>query len=74
MKTKEPSLFEINRRGLKALARALGPVGYIRFLQLHQVGKGDYTKERYELLKHWTMEDVAAALRPKRKKKPGNKE
>ena len=31
---------------MEALARELGPVGTIRFLQLFENGVGDYTKER----------------------------
>ena len=44
MKTME----EIRRQGLEALARELGPVGMVRFLQLFENGSGDYVKERHE--------------------------
>jgi hypothetical protein len=44
MKTME----DIRRQGLEALARELGPVGMVRFLQLFENGSGDYVKERHE--------------------------
>jgi hypothetical protein len=69
MRTKEPSLLEIHRRGLRALAKALGPSGYMRFMQLYQVGRGDYTKERHRFLKQFTMDDIAAAIRAQRKRR-----
>ncbi len=39
---------EIQIVGMKALKEALGPIGAIRFLQQHNPGYGDYTKERQE--------------------------
>ncbi len=41
---------EIRRRGIEALAEALGPVDAVRFLQSFDLGKGDYTKERSQVL------------------------
>ena len=41
---------EIRRAGLAAVARALGPVGLARFLQVYEGGEGDYTAERDALL------------------------
>jgi hypothetical protein len=35
---------EIRRRGLEALAEALGPVDAVRFLQSFDLGSGDYTE------------------------------
>ncbi len=49
-KTKVRSAEEIRRRGLEALAEALGPVDAVRFLQSFEPGKGDYAKERAQVL------------------------
>jgi len=43
---KEPTLVEIQRRGLDALTRELGPAGLIRFFQIYGMGEGDYTRDR----------------------------
>ena len=41
---------EVRRIGLEALADALGPVDAVRFLQSFDLGRGDYTKERSQVL------------------------
>ena len=52
MKTR--TLHEVHTEGMDALLKALGPVDMIRFLQMFDEGKGDYTKER----KTWLKNDV----------------
>ncbi len=42
------SFVEIRNEGLKALRKALGPVGMARFIQQYENGEGDYTKEKYD--------------------------
>ena len=54
----EMSLDEIRKRGLEALARALGPAGMIRFLQQFDNGSGDYTAERHQ----WLSDDIDEIL------------
>jgi len=49
-KTKVKNAEEIRKRGIEALAEALGPVDAARFLQSFDLGKGDYTKERAHVL------------------------
>lgn len=44
------TLEQINADGLRALARELGPVGMVRFLQQFEQGRGDYTAERWQWL------------------------
>ena len=44
------TLEDIRRKGYEVLARELGPVGMIRFLQQFETGRGDYTEERHEWL------------------------
>lgn len=50
MNEKNMTLEQIRITGLKALARELGPVGMIRFLQQFETGQGDYSVERYNWL------------------------
>ena len=50
-------LEKIRREGLKALKDKLGIEGMIKFIQMYSDGKGDYTKEREELLKDVSIDD-----------------
>jgi hypothetical protein len=63
-----PTAAIIRRRGIEALREALGPVGMVRFLQQYELGSGDYTKERHELLEGLSVRDVAREIRTSRKK------
>lgn len=56
-------LEEIRRAGLDALARELGPVGMVRFLQQFETGSGDYTAERADLLGAPSVTQLAERLR-----------
>jgi hypothetical protein len=69
MSAKELPLLEVHRRGLRALAKALGPADYVRFLKLYRSGKGDYTKERAKWLDGDSMDEIAEKIRAKQKKK-----
>ncbi len=44
------TLVQIQSKGLELLARELGPVGFIRFIQAFETGSGDYTQERRQWL------------------------
>lgn len=44
------TLQEIRQNGLEALARELGIIGMVRFLQQFETGHGDYTAERDQWL------------------------
>lgn len=55
-------LEKIRREGLKALKEKLGVEGMIKFIQMYSDGKGDYTKEREDLLKDITIEDFEKFL------------
>lgn len=61
MNTAQMSLEEIRQRGVDALARELGPVGMIRFLQQFETGKGDYSTERHQWLPD-NVDAIVAAL------------
>lgn len=39
---------QVRQVGLQALMDALGPAGFIKFIQQMSPGTGDYTKEKYE--------------------------
>lgn len=41
---------EIRTVGLSALAKELGPVGLVRFLQQFSVSRGDYTANRQSII------------------------
>ncbi|HHY23272.1 MAG TPA: hypothetical protein GX527_03415 [Clostridiaceae bacterium] len=48
----------IRRAGIESLAKNLGPIGMAYFLRQYDIGEGDYTKERKELLKTVSIEDI----------------
>lgn len=57
---------ELRRRGVDALAEALGPVGMIRFLQQFETGSGDYSRDRDRWLTDVEVSDVAARIKQRR--------
>ena len=59
----DPTVEEIRRRGLDALARELGPAGLIRFLQLFESGEGDYTKDRHKWLGGRSIDEIVDDVR-----------
>jgi hypothetical protein len=63
------TLEEIRRVGLEALARELGPVGMVRFLQQFETGHGDFTKERQAWVGKSTVAELAAKIREQHEKK-----
>jgi len=46
MSTQTMSPVVLRKAGLEAVAKALGPLGLVRFLQQFETGSGNYTKER----------------------------
>lgn len=69
MTTEPMTMEQIRQRGLEALAKALGPVGMIRFLQQFETGKGDYTEEREQWLGNPDLQELAEKIR--RMQQPG---
>ena len=57
----------IRKIGLEVLAKALGPVGMVRFLQQYEGGIGNYTKERQEWLKDYTVKGIVKEIKNRRK-------
>jgi hypothetical protein len=60
------TLEQIRLTGLKALARDLGPVGLVRFLQQFETGYGDYTAERHLWLGEPTVQYLAEEIERQR--------
>jgi hypothetical protein len=52
----------LQKAGLEALTKELGPLGMALFMRQYDSGYGDYTAERDELLKAVTLEEVEHAL------------
>ena len=55
-------LSEINEQAIRLLVREMGPADAVRFCGQFTTGYGDYTKERKELFKDLTIEDIAAGI------------
>lgn len=62
------NLREIRKKGIKALSKALGPVGMACFLQQFESGTGDYTEERIEWFKSYDIDSVVEEIKKKDKK------
>jgi hypothetical protein len=62
------TLNEIQKAGLAALARELGPVGYVRFLQMFEKGYGDYSQERSGWLDEQSVDDIVKRIEGQRKR------
>jgi hypothetical protein len=56
----------IRKAGLEAVAKKLGPLGMVRFLQQFETGRGDYTKERDQWLKDTDLKEIISEIRKKR--------
>jgi hypothetical protein len=57
---------QIRVAGLAALARELGLVGMIRFMQQFELGQGDYSRDRHQWLDQYTVDDIAKMIREKK--------
>jgi len=66
MITESMTLNEIQQAGLSALSRELGPVGFVRFLQMFERGYGDYSQERSDWLEDQSVEDIVKRIQDKR--------
>ena len=61
-------LSEINEQAIRLLVREMGAADAARFISQFTTGYGDYTKERKELFKELTMEEVVQQIREGRHK------
>lgn len=57
---------QIRVAGLAALARELGLVGMIRFMQQFEIGQGDYSKDRHQWLDQYSVDDIAEMVQEKK--------
>lgn len=53
----------VRKLGIAALTKELGPVGMAYFIRQYDMGSGDYTAERDELLADITMEEALEGIR-----------
>ena len=67
MNVQTMTLMQIRSAGLAALARELGPVGMVRFLQQYETGKGDYSRDRHEWLDDLDAKTIANEMLESRK-------
>ena len=54
---------QFERHALEVLKRELGPDGLARYLRLHRSGSGDHTKEREDLHKGLTINQIVTSIR-----------
>ena len=66
MNTQTLSPTVIRKAGLEAVAKKLGPLGMVRFLQQFETGRGDYTKEREQWLKDMDVQNIVSEIRKRR--------
>ena len=53
---------ELRRVGIDALVKSLGPLGMVRFIQQFDTGRGNYTKERAELLDSLSLDTITTYI------------
>jgi hypothetical protein len=70
MSEQKMTLEQIRRTGLEALARDLGPVGMVRFIQQFETGWGDYSVERHRWLIEGDVGKLAEKIRQRRLNPP----
>ena len=56
-------LSDINEQAIRLLVREMGAADAARFISQFTTGYGDYTKERKELFKDLTLEEVVQQIR-----------
>ncbi|MCG2769702.1 MAG: hypothetical protein L6435_15190 [Anaerolineae bacterium] len=69
MKTQGMTLEQIRLTGLEVLARELGPVRMVRFLQQFETGTGDYSVDRHRWLGEREVHGVAEEIRQYRQRR-----
>lgn len=58
--------YMLQKRGIQALSKELGPVGMVRFLSQYDSGVGDYTAERQKSSEGITIDEIVARIEKKR--------
>ena len=67
MTAKVQPLDKLNDEALQLLMKELGVANTARFIQQFATGAGNYTEERKELFKDWTLDDVLEEAKRRRK-------
>lgn len=62
------TLEQIRTHGLRALVEELGTVGAVRFLQLTETGRGDYSRERHTRIGRRRVQSLVKQLEARRKR------
>ncbi|MFK5894281.1 MAG: hypothetical protein QM504_13750 [Pseudomonadota bacterium] len=60
---------EINQKATHILFEQMGIVDTFKFLNQFSLGHGDYTKERNELLKDLSLDEIVMGINKRRKDK-----
>ena len=55
-------LSETTKEAIEILLREIGTVNTVRFLNQFTGGLGNYSEERYALLRNLTLEDIVAGI------------
>ncbi len=58
---------EINQKATQILFKQMGVIDTFRFFNQFSLGNGDYTKEREQLLKELSFEEIVADIKTRRK-------
>lgn len=58
--------YQISLLGFQALRQELGVVGFIRFMQQFDAGRGNYTEERQEWQQPYTVDSLVEAIRKRK--------
>ena len=66
------TLEQIRTKGLRALVEKLGTVGAIRFLQLTETGRGDYSRERHSHIGKQSVQSLVKEIEKRRKRTPAH--
>ncbi|MCZ7382749.1 MAG: hypothetical protein O8C64_14420 [Candidatus Methanoperedens sp.] len=62
---KAKTINEIRKDGFKTLAKSLGPIGMVRFIQSFDLGRGDYTKEQSQWISG-NLDEIFKEIKEKR--------
>jgi hypothetical protein len=63
---------EIRRLGIEALSKALGPAGMARFMQQFEMGSGDYTRDRDQILGNPSIDEIFADIQEMQQEQGGS--
>lgn len=58
---------QIRKEGIEVLAKAMGPIEMVRFIQSFDLGRGDYTKERSQWL-YGSVDEIFKDIKARRTK------